>query len=97
MTSSNNQMHNDIMESCSKERPPMLAPGSYAYGDLAVPAKGDDPGQPRVVREETYANTSKENKKLISPEGEAIYMILNRISNDIYSTVDAYHITREMW
>ncbi|GKC01795.1 hypothetical protein Tco_0987931 [Tanacetum coccineum] len=71
-----------------RKRPSMLAP---------VPAKGDDPGQPHVVREETYANTSQENKKLIGPEGEAIYMILNRISNDIYSTVDAYHINREMW
>ncbi|GJU95528.1 putative reverse transcriptase domain-containing protein [Tanacetum coccineum] len=30
MTSSNNQMHNDIMAVGSKERPPMLASGSYA-------------------------------------------------------------------
>ncbi|GJV21615.1 hypothetical protein Tco_1370635 [Tanacetum coccineum] len=30
MTSSNNQIYNDIMADGSKERPPMLAPGSYA-------------------------------------------------------------------
>ncbi|GJR67740.1 hypothetical protein Tco_0013805 [Tanacetum coccineum] len=30
MTSSNSQMHNDIMAVGSKERPPMLTPGSYA-------------------------------------------------------------------
>nr|GEW26584.1 ribonuclease H-like domain-containing protein [Tanacetum cinerariifolium] len=30
MTSSNSQMHNDIMAAGSKERPPMLAPGSHA-------------------------------------------------------------------
>ncbi|GJY55315.1 hypothetical protein Tco_0454430 [Tanacetum coccineum] len=30
MTSSNSQMHNDIMAAGSKERPPMLAPSSYA-------------------------------------------------------------------
>ncbi|GKC52074.1 hypothetical protein Tco_1074819 [Tanacetum coccineum] len=30
MTSSNTQMHNDIMAAGSKERPPVLAPGSYA-------------------------------------------------------------------
>ncbi|GJY30564.1 hypothetical protein Tco_0414059 [Tanacetum coccineum] len=30
MTSSNSQMHNDIMAAGFKERPPMLAPGIYA-------------------------------------------------------------------
>ncbi|GJS59595.1 hypothetical protein Tco_0654379 [Tanacetum coccineum] len=30
MTSTNSQMHNDIMAAGSKERPPMLVPGSYA-------------------------------------------------------------------
>ncbi|GKE32518.1 hypothetical protein Tco_1451840 [Tanacetum coccineum] len=30
MTSSNSQMHNDIMAAGSKERPPMVVPGSYA-------------------------------------------------------------------
>ncbi|GJS32256.1 hypothetical protein Tco_0530638 [Tanacetum coccineum] len=78
-------MHNKIMVASFKERPPMLAP------------VGDEPGQPRRVQEETYANTSPENRKLIDVKVEAIHMILNGISNNIYSTVDACAIDKEMW
>nr|GEY06259.1 hypothetical protein [Tanacetum cinerariifolium] len=81
-------MHNDIMAVGSKERPPMLAP--------EVPAKGDNPGQLRVVREETYINTTPENRKLIDAKAEVIHMILNGIGNDIYSTVDACPYARKM-
>ncbi|GJS66688.1 gag-pol polyprotein [Tanacetum coccineum] len=56
----NSQMHNDIMIVGLKERLPMLA--------LEVPVEGDDPGQPCVVREETYVNTTLENRKLIDDE-----------------------------
>ncbi|GJV42853.1 retrovirus-related pol polyprotein from transposon TNT 1-94 [Tanacetum coccineum] len=87
--SNNSQMHNDIMAAGSRECPLMLAP--------AVLAVGDEPGQPHVVQEETYANTSPENKKLIDAEAKAIHMILNGISDDIYSIVDACSTTREMW
>ncbi|GJU51492.1 integrase, catalytic region, zinc finger, CCHC-type containing protein [Tanacetum coccineum] len=88
-TSTNNsQMHNDIMAAGSKERPSMLA---------LVLAEGDNPGQPRVVREETYVNTTPENNKFIDAEAEAIHMILNGIGNDIYSTVNACPAAREMW
>ncbi|GJZ22448.1 hypothetical protein Tco_0559487 [Tanacetum coccineum] len=80
ISSNNSQMHNDIMVAGSKERPPMLAP--------EVPAECDNPGQPHMIREETYINTTPENKNLIDAEAEAIHMILNRIGNDIYSTVD---------
>ncbi|GJU10641.1 gag-pol polyprotein [Tanacetum coccineum] len=78
-------MHNNIMVASFKERPPMLAP------------VGDEPGQPHRVQEETYANTSPENRKLIDVKVEAIHMILNGISNNIYSTVDACAIDKEMW
>ncbi|GJY43158.1 hypothetical protein Tco_0431371 [Tanacetum coccineum] len=88
MTSSNNQMHNDIMAAGFKERPPMLA---------LVLSYGDNPAQARVVREETYDNTSPENRKLIDAEAKAIHMILNGIGNDIYSTMDACPNAWEMW
>ncbi|GJS53774.1 hypothetical protein Tco_0627136 [Tanacetum coccineum] len=93
--SNNSQMHNDIMAAGSRERPPMLAPGHYAHGVLAVPAVGDESGQPHRVQEETYANTTPENRRLI--DAEAIHMILNEIGDDIYSTMDACFTTREMW
>ncbi|GJW56334.1 hypothetical protein Tco_0103065 [Tanacetum coccineum] len=64
--SNNSQMHNDIMASSSKEQ----------LVTLAVPAEGDNQGQPQVVREETYINTTLENRKLIDVEAEAIHMIL---------------------
>ncbi|GJS96797.1 hypothetical protein Tco_0803765 [Tanacetum coccineum] len=79
-------MHNDIMAAGSRERPPMLA--------LAL---GYEPGQPCRVQEETYANTTPENQRLIDAEAEAIYMILNGIGDDIYSTVDACSNANEMW
>nr|GEX01835.1 hypothetical protein [Tanacetum cinerariifolium] len=45
----------------------------------AVPIEGDNQGQPQVVRQETYINTTPENKKLIDVEAEAIHMILNEL------------------
>ncbi|GKE04399.1 hypothetical protein Tco_1396417, partial [Tanacetum coccineum] len=71
----NSQMHNDIMIVGSKERLPMLA--------LEVPAEGDDPGQQCMVKEETYVNTTLENRKLIDDEAEVIHMILNGIRESI--------------
>ncbi|GJS75063.1 hypothetical protein Tco_0724944 [Tanacetum coccineum] len=68
----NSQMHNDIMAAGSKQRPPMLAP-----------VEGDNPSQARVVREETYTNTTSENRKLINAETRAIHMILNGIGESI--------------
>ncbi|GJR91076.1 hypothetical protein Tco_0091999 [Tanacetum coccineum] len=78
----------DIMAAGFKERPPMLA---------LVLSYGDNPAQARVVREETYDNTSPENRKLIDAEAKAIHMILNGIGNDIYSTMDACPNAWEMW
>ncbi|GJZ30261.1 hypothetical protein Tco_0575308 [Tanacetum coccineum] len=80
ISSNNSQMYNDIMTAGSNE----------------LPVEGDNPGQPRVVREETYINTTPENRKLIDAKAEAIYVILNVIGNDIYSTVDACPNAREM-
>nr|GFD00499.1 hypothetical protein [Tanacetum cinerariifolium] len=63
----------------------------------AVPALCDEPGQQRSVQEETYANATLENQRLIDAEAEAIHVILNGIGDDIYLTVDACYTTREMW
>ncbi|GKE03590.1 hypothetical protein Tco_1395608 [Tanacetum coccineum] len=93
--SNNSQIHDDIMAAGSQERPPMLAPVHYAQ--WKVQATEEQPGQPRRVEQETYANTTPESKKLIDAEAEAIHMILDRIGDDIYSTVDACSTAREIW
>ncbi|GKF76486.1 hypothetical protein Tco_0225930 [Tanacetum coccineum] len=91
--SNNSQMHNDIMAVGSKERPPMLAmEDPYILTKLVTPAvlaEGVNLEQPQMVREETYINTTPENRKLINAEAVAIHMILNGIGDNIYSTVDA--------
>nr|GFA93150.1 hypothetical protein [Tanacetum cinerariifolium] len=46
---------------------------------------------------ETPTNMSPENKAHFLAEKEAIHLILTGIGDDIYSTVDAFQTTQEMW
>ncbi|GJW14597.1 hypothetical protein Tco_0018730 [Tanacetum coccineum] len=56
----------------------------HDYEDLTrSSSSGDEPGQPRMDQEETYANTNLENLKLIDAEAEVIRMILNGIGESI--------------
>ncbi|GJZ22667.1 hypothetical protein Tco_0559706 [Tanacetum coccineum] len=74
--------------------------GPYKLIELVtkvVPPDGDQPGHPCRVEQETYANTTSENRKLSDSEAEAILMILNEIGDDIYSIVDACSTARELW
>ncbi|GJQ98220.1 hypothetical protein Tco_0009359 [Tanacetum coccineum] len=74
--------------------------GSYILTEIVheeVPATEEQLAQPCRVKQETYANTTPESRKLIGREAEAIHMILNGIGDDIYSTVDACSTAREMW
>ncbi|GJZ31686.1 hypothetical protein Tco_0576733 [Tanacetum coccineum] len=98
--SNNSQMHNNIMAVGSKERPPMLAPDPYEMTLLQLPDTPSDDENLRQLGEtikETYGNTTPEKRKLIDAEAEAVHMISNGIGNDIYSTVDACPIAKEMW
>nr|GEV15402.1 RNA-directed DNA polymerase, eukaryota [Tanacetum cinerariifolium] len=79
------KMHNDIMAAGSKERPPVLA------------SDGDRPRVPGYTKKETYAKTSPENKKLIDDEAKVVHMILLRMENDIYSTINACPNAKEIW
>ncbi|GKA30079.1 hypothetical protein Tco_0716324 [Tanacetum coccineum] len=122
-------MHNDIIAAGSKERPPMLAPDSYAqwksrfmrYVDTKpnrelikktinegpyimteithpeILEDGDRARVPCYIQKENYDNTAPENKKLIDAKVEVVHMILNRTGNDIYSIVDAFPNSKEMW
>ncbi|GKE15484.1 hypothetical protein Tco_1423061, partial [Tanacetum coccineum] len=46
---------------------------------------------------ETYGNTTHEKRDYIDAKAEVIHMIFNGIGDDIYSTVDACTIAKEMW
>ncbi|GJV50545.1 retrovirus-related pol polyprotein from transposon TNT 1-94 [Tanacetum coccineum] len=52
---------------------------------------------PREEVMETYVIVSEEIRKKIDAETEAVHIILTRIDNDIYSTVDACPNAMEMW
>nr|GEV64946.1 hypothetical protein [Tanacetum cinerariifolium] len=59
---------------------------------LKTKLKDDEP-----VEQETYVNTTPENRKLLDAEAKVIHMIHNGIGDDIYSTVDAYSTVMKMW
>ncbi|GJR34990.1 hypothetical protein Tco_1210674 [Tanacetum coccineum] len=72
----------------------------YQYQDIVVPATPDTADAPptRESRvKETYAIVSKEIRKKMDAEAEAVHIILTGIDNDIYSTVDAGPNAKEMW
>nr|GEV70684.1 ribonuclease H-like domain-containing protein [Tanacetum cinerariifolium] len=82
-TQMSNTLHNAIMEVGSKDRPPMLAPGSPITRTKRV--------------HETYKNVSQEIRDQLNTEAEAVQIILTGIDNDIYSTVDACPNVCKMW
>nr|GEV18768.1 putative ribonuclease H-like domain-containing protein [Tanacetum cinerariifolium] len=63
----------------------------------AVVATDDSPAIPEHTTVETPMNMSPENKAHFQAEKEAIHMILTRIGDEIYSTVDACQTAQEMF
>ncbi|GJW26454.1 hypothetical protein Tco_0040265 [Tanacetum coccineum] len=101
-------MHNNIMAAGSRDRPPMLAKGRYAYWQSrpytpstvkipAVPATDDSPKVPERTAVETILNMSSENKEHYQSEKEAIHLLLAGIGDEIYSTVDACKTAHDIW
>ncbi|GKD62668.1 hypothetical protein Tco_1300177, partial [Tanacetum coccineum] len=64
---------------------------------LAIPAIENSPAIPAQTTVETVLNMSPENKAHFESEKEVIHLILTRIGDEIYSTVDACQTTHEMW
>nr|GEW64913.1 putative reverse transcriptase domain-containing protein [Tanacetum cinerariifolium] len=62
----------------------------------AVEATDDSPVVPEHTTVETPTNMSPENKAHFLAEKKAIHLILTRIGDDIYSTVDACQMTQEI-
>ncbi|GJX90639.1 retrovirus-related pol polyprotein from transposon TNT 1-94 [Tanacetum coccineum] len=107
-STTDSQMHNNIMAAGSRDRPPMLATGRYAqwqshvlrYTDTrpnVVPATNDTPAVPERTTIETILTMSPKNKAHYESEKEAIHLLLTGIGDEIYSTVDACKTAHEMW
>ncbi|GJT25525.1 hypothetical protein Tco_0895462 [Tanacetum coccineum] len=63
----------------------------------AVPATEDSPAVPEQTTVETVTNMTPENRAHYESEKEAIHLILTGIGDEIYSTVDAFITSQEMW
>nr|GEU67387.1 retrovirus-related Pol polyprotein from transposon TNT 1-94 [Tanacetum cinerariifolium] len=128
-STTDSEMHNNIMAAGSRDHPPMLAMGRYAQwrswflryidtrsnGDAlrkcipegpytlstvvvpAVLATENSPAVPEHTAVETLQTISPENKAHYESEKEATHLILTRIGDEIYSTVDACKTAQEMW
>ncbi|GJS38911.1 hypothetical protein Tco_0563954 [Tanacetum coccineum] len=86
-SSTDSQMHNNIMAAGSRDRPPMLATGRYAQWRSrpttvvvpAVPATENSPAVPEQTTIETVLNMPPANKAHFESEKEAIHLIITRI------------------
>nr|GEW37428.1 retrovirus-related Pol polyprotein from transposon TNT 1-94 [Tanacetum cinerariifolium] len=63
----------------------------------AVAATDDSLAIPEHTTVETPMNMSPANKAHFEAEKEAIHLMLTRIGDEIYSTVDAFQTAQEMW
>nr|GFA61576.1 hypothetical protein [Tanacetum cinerariifolium] len=101
-SSTDNQMHNNIMAAGSRDRPPMLATGRYPQSRSRFLQYIDTRPNGEALRKcilsvETPMNMSSENKAHFEAEKEAIHLILTGIGDEIYSTVDACQTVQKMW
>ncbi|GJU47348.1 retrovirus-related pol polyprotein from transposon TNT 1-94 [Tanacetum coccineum] len=110
-STTDSQMHNNIMAAGSRDRPPMLATGRYLHmcdhGGFLRYIEQDQMGdalEKYIVtgslysnNVETVLNMTPENKAHYESEKEAIHLILTGIGDEIYSTVDACQTAQEMW
>nr|GEV05380.1 reverse transcriptase domain-containing protein [Tanacetum cinerariifolium] len=63
----------------------------------AIAATDDSPAIPEHTTVKTPMNMSPENKAHFQEEKEAIHLILTGFGDEIYSTVDAFQTTQEIW
>ncbi|GKF03993.1 hypothetical protein Tco_0034661 [Tanacetum coccineum] len=98
---STSDTHNGIIEAGGKDRAPMFVAGSpYEYQLVTyhkVPSTSTAPLQREETKMEKYSTVSEDKKMMINAEAEAICIILTRIDDDIYSTLDACANAKEMW
>ncbi|GJT79430.1 hypothetical protein Tco_1053772 [Tanacetum coccineum] len=96
MTSLNIQMHNDIMAAGSKERPPMLASGSYVQWQSRFLRYVDLKPNKKLLRKCIFEGPY-ELTEITTPAAPTYGDNPARDSNDICSTVDSWPNAKGMW
>nr|GEW23347.1 integrase, catalytic region, zinc finger, CCHC-type, peptidase aspartic, catalytic [Tanacetum cinerariifolium] len=74
--------------------------GPYKIYNITISglvAIAESPKVPEQIVVETLSNISLENKAHYDAEKEAIHLLLTRIGDEIYSTIDACNTTHDMW
>ncbi|GJS90923.1 retrovirus-related pol polyprotein from transposon TNT 1-94 [Tanacetum coccineum] len=74
--------------------------GPYVPTTVIIPvvaATDNSPATPAREAVETVDNMSPDNKAYFQAEKEAIFLLLTRIVDEIYSTVDACKTANDMW
>nr|GEU53455.1 retrovirus-related Pol polyprotein from transposon TNT 1-94 [Tanacetum cinerariifolium] len=95
-------MHNNIMAAGLRDRPPMLATGRYAQWQSRFLRYIDRRPNGDALRKfilqaiETILNMSPENKAHYESKKKAIHLLLTRIGDEIYSTVDSCKTAHEI-
>ncbi|GKD69269.1 hypothetical protein Tco_1323359 [Tanacetum coccineum] len=80
------------MQSWKLEHPPY----KFKWAERIVPVAEGSSETTTKGYMENYKNVSKDIKNLLQAEAKAVYIILTRTYNDIYSTVDACPNSMEM-
>ncbi|GJR03902.1 integrase, catalytic region, zinc finger, CCHC-type containing protein [Tanacetum coccineum] len=100
-SSTDSQMHNNIMVASSKDHPPMLGPGRYLQWRSCflwyIEMKINGVGLTKCILSGPYVPSTILNKEHFQSEKEAIFLLLTGIGDEIYSTVDAWNTANEMW
>ncbi|GKB62742.1 hypothetical protein Tco_0918928 [Tanacetum coccineum] len=99
-TQTSNALHNAIMDTSGKNRPPMLAHGNYVQWKSLIKRYIDTKPNNELIHYglQNPPYKFKWTEKTVSvTEAEAVQIILIGIDNDIYSTVDACPNACEMW
>nr|GEY84015.1 hypothetical protein [Tanacetum cinerariifolium] len=84
--------NHDLIHYCIENPPYKLD-----WTNIKVPVSEGSPITTTERIRETYKNVSQDIRDQLNAEAEAVQIILTRIDNDIYSTVDACPNTCEMW
>ncbi|GJY23276.1 hypothetical protein Tco_0396934 [Tanacetum coccineum] len=74
--------------------------GPYKLSHIIIPcqpATDESPKVPKRTAVKTFSNISPENKAHYDAEKESIHLLLTRIGDEIYSTVDACKIAHDMF
>ncbi|GJR54551.1 hypothetical protein Tco_1405072 [Tanacetum coccineum] len=109
-STTDSQMHNNIMAAGSRDRPPMLAIERYAQWKSRflryIDTRPNDDALRKCILEGPYQLTfvtilavpvTDDTQAVLERTTEAIHLLLTGIGDEIYSIVDACKTAHEMW